>query len=130
MPPCDRDDVALETRPDAERRHRDPALVRDREHLGHGGRRGGVDDEVGAVRLVEAEVGGVEIALGVAVLDRVRAERLTECLGDIVERRAHSTSDSDGRLAAVRSTAQRRLSCTTRSALSPSCASHAARNSL
>ena len=51
----------------------------------HLGRRGGVDDEVGAVRLVEAEVGGVEVALGVAVLDRVGAERLAQRLGDLVD---------------------------------------------
>ena len=117
--------------PDAERRHRDPVLVRDREHLRHLGRRGRVDDEVGALRRVEAEVGAVEVALGVAVPDRDRrrapraAPRATSASVALTR-----PPPRTGRSSAVRPNAQRMLSCTTCSARSPSCASHAARKLL
>ena len=50
----DRDDVTFEARAGAERRHRDPVVVRDREHQRHVRRSRRVDDEVGPVGWMEA----------------------------------------------------------------------------
>ena len=99
-----------------------------REHLGHLGGRGRVDDEVGAPGRVEAEVDAVQVALRVAVPDGVGPERLVERPRRLREGGAHALSVSEGTLSAARPNAHRMLSCTTCSAPSPSCASQAARN--
>ncbi len=67
----DRDHVPLEARARGERRDGDAALVGERQHACDFLRRGGVDDEVGPVRVVERQVGGVQVALGVAGADAV-----------------------------------------------------------
>ena len=123
----DGDDVALEARAHPERRHRDPVRVGDHQHLRDLGHRGRVDDEVGPPRRVEAEVGAVEVALGLAVSDPIVAERLAQGPRHLGQRRGHAPSASDGTLSAARPNAQRMLSCTISSARSPSCDSHAAR---
>ena len=89
----ERDHVPLEARPGPERRHRDPVLVREREHRDDVVGRRRVDDDVGAVRTVEREVAGVEVALGVAVGDAPRvAEGAHERIPQVVGPQRHHFS--------------------------------------
>ena len=98
-PAADRDDVALEARAGAERRHRHAALARDREDARDLLRRGRVDDEVRPPRPVEGHVGRVEVALGVAVRDaRVLAERRRERLAELLDGDAHACRCRSGRV--------------------------------
>ena len=83
--------MALEARAGAERRHGHATLARDREDARDVLRRGRVDDEVRPLRPVKGDVGGVQVALGVAVRDaRVLAERLDERLAELLHRDAHA----------------------------------------
>ena len=123
------DHVALQARAGAERCHRNAALVGEREDARDLAGRGGVDDEVGPLRPVEADVGRVEVAVRVAGGHAPAVgERRFQLDAQLIGGDAHaSDSDSDGRSPATRSTAQLRLSCTVRSAAAPSCALQAAR---
>ncbi len=86
-----------------------------------------VDDDVGPMRAVEGHVARVEVALGVAVRHPpLVAERVDERGAEVS--RAHAGSLSDGSSGPTRSTAQRMLSWTARSAAAGSRDSHARRN--
>ncbi len=126
----DRDHLALEARAGAVRGDGDTQVVGEPEHGGDLGRRGRVDDQVGAARAVEARVDGVQVAVGVAGGDArpVAADRRDERRAQLAHGGASSPSSSVsvGSDAATRSSAQRMLSCTACSAAAPSRASHAA----
>ena len=122
----DRDDVALEAGAGAERRHGHAALVGERED-GRDLLRGlRVDDDVGPMRAVEGHVARVQVALRVAVRHApLVAERVDERRAQVS--RAHAGSLSDGSSGPTRSTAQRMLSWTARSAAAGSRDSQACR---
>ena len=123
----DGDHVALETGAGPERRHGNQVLVREREHERDVVGRARVDHEIGPVRCVEAEIGGVEIALGVAVADAIGAEGSQQGALHVMKRDHSSVSEAS--VDARRSTAQRMPSWTNCSAWAPSRASQATRSS-
>lgn len=117
----DRDYVTLEAGTRPERRHGHAPGVGERERARDLVGRGGVDDEIGPAGPVEGHVRAVQVALRVAVRDPDEpGERFPEAL-----RHDRHLPDSDGNVPATRSTAQRRLSWTIRSASSPSLATQA-----
>ncbi len=119
-----RDDMPLEARAGAERRHGHAQLVREREDARDVVGRGGVDDEIRTPRAVERHVARVEVELRLAVGDAgVRAELAGHRVAKILGRRAQAASL--GNPGATLATAQRRLSCTIASAVSSSFRRHA-----
>ena len=127
MPPATGMTWPFEAGAGAERRHGHAALVGEREDGCDLLRRLRVDHDVGPMRAMEGDVARVEVAFRVTVR---HAPLVAECVDERPAEvsRAHDGSLSDGSSGPTRSTAQRMLSWTARSAAAGSRDSQACRN--